>query len=154
MPPAQKRKRFGRHFSHCGLRRHGSCRCRVGEHLVANFLKGRTNQRLRLSFASKTQLLTRGIQRRPKKSETPLKARIIRVRRKKAVETLMQTEKRDDRVSTALDEFFPQTFSSKNQQNGKTKLSGQDRLLLDVLFPRSLFSENQYTKTKLSNQPE
>ena len=103
-------------------------------------------------FTSRTQLLTRGIQR--KKSETPFKARIIRVRRKKAVESMRPTEKRDDKVSTALDEFFPQTLFSKNQQKRKAKLSGQEQPLLDVVFPRSLFSENQYAKTKLNNQPE
>ena len=82
---------------------------------------------------------------RPKKSETPLKARIIRVRRKKAVETLIPAKKRDRKV-------FPQSFFSKNQQNRKT--SGQDRRLLDVIFPRSLFSGNQYAKTKWNDQPE
>ena len=116
------------------------------------FLQAPTNQRLYFPFTSRTQLLTRGIQR--KKSETPFKARIIRVRRKKAVESMRPTEKRDDKVSTALDEFFPQTLFSKNQQKRKAKLSGQEQPLLDVVFPRSLFSENQYAKTKLNNQPE
>ena len=82
---------------------------------------------------------------RPKKSAKPLKTRIIRVRRKKAVETLIPTKKRERKV-------FPQSFFSKNQQNGKS--SGQDRRLLDVMFPRSLFSGNQYAKTKWNDQPE
>ena len=82
---------------------------------------------------------------RPKKSAKPLKARIIRVRRKKAVETLIPAKKRDRKV-------FPQSFFSKNQQNGKS--SRQDRRLLDVMFPRSLFSGNQYAKTKWNDQPE
>ena len=82
---------------------------------------------------------------RPKKSAKPLKTRIIRVRRKKAVETLIPTKKRERKV-------FPQSFFSKNQQNGKS--SGQDRRLLDVIFPRSLFSGNQYAKTKWNDQPE
>ena len=85
---------------------------------------------------------------RPKKSAKPLKARIIRVRRKKAVETLIPTMERDRKISS----FFPQSFFSKNQQNRKT--SGQDRRLLDVIFPRSLFSGNQYAKTKWNDQPE
>ena len=92
--------------------------------------------------------------RRRKKSEKLLKARIIRVRRKKAVETLIPTKNRDRKVSSSLADFFPQNFPSKNQQKGKTNWSGQDRPLLDVIFPRSLFSGNQYVKTKWNNQPE
>ena len=113
-------------------------------------LQAGTNKRPNLPFTSKAQLKIKEVQRRPDISKMPLKPRIIRVRRKKALETIMPAK-----TKKVFDKFYPQSFFSKNkQQIGKTKLSGQDRPLLDVLFPRSLFSENQYAKTKLNSQPE
>ena len=119
-----------------------------------HFWQPGTNRRPNLPSTSKTQRLAKGVQRKPKISKTPLKPRIFRVRRKKAMDTLMPAKKRDRKELTALDKFFPQSFFPKNQPNRKTKLSRQDGPLLDVLFPRSLFSQNQYAKTKLNSQPE
>ena len=123
--------------------------------IVKQYLQAGTNKRPNLPFTSKAQLKLkiRGVQRGPNTSKTSLKPRVFRVRRKKALTTMMPAKKR--KVSTAFDKLYPQSFFSKNQQQkGKTKLRGQDRALLDVVFPRSLFSQNQYAKTKLNSQPE
>ena len=124
----------------------------IGDH----FWQPGTNRRPKLPSTSRTQRLAKGVKRKPnsKISKTPLKPRIFRVRRKKAMDTLMPAKKRDRKELTALDKFFPQSFFPKNQPNRKTKLSRQDGPLLDVLFPRSLFSQNQYAKTRLNSQPE
>ena len=122
----------------------------IGDH----FLQPGTNRRPKLPSTSRTQRLAKGVQRKPKISKTQLKPRIFRVRRKKAMDTMMPAKKRDRKELTAQDNFFPQSFFPKNPPNRKTKLSRQDEPLLDVLFPQSLFSQNQYAKTKLNSQPE
>ena len=116
-----------------------------GENPADHFLQSGSNVRFYFPPKSKTQ----EAQRKPKKSKAVARPRIVRVRRKKATKTTKRGRKVDLDGEDSPKKLFP-----KNDQKDKSKLSGQDRLLLDVIFPQRLFSENQYVKTKLDKQPE
>ena len=113
-----------------------------GANPADHFLQSGSNVRFYFPPKSKTQ----EAQRKPKKSKAVARPRIVRVRRKK---TMKRGRKVDLDGKDSPKKLFP-----KNDQKDKSKLSGQDRLLLDVIFPQRLFSENQYVKTKLDKQPE
>ena len=116
-----------------------------GANPADHFLQSGSNVRFYFPPKSKTQ----EAQRKPKKSKTLARPRIVRVRRKKSTKPMKRGRKVDLDGKDSTKKLFP-----KNDQKDKSKLSGQDRLLLDVIFPQRLFSENQYVKTKLDKQPE
>ena len=116
-----------------------------GANPADHFLQSGSNVRFYFPPESKTQ----EAQRKPKKSKAVARPRIVRVRRKKSTKTTKRGRKVDLDGKDSPKKLFP-----KNDQKDKSKLSGQDRLLLDVIFPQRLFSENQYVKTKLDKQPE
>ena len=121
------------------------CENSFGANPADHFLQSGSNVRFYFPPKSKTQ----EAQRKPKKSKAVARPRIVRVRRKKTTKPMKRGRKVD------LDgKDSPKKLFSKNDQKDKSKLSGQDRLLLDVIFPQRLFSENQYVKTKLDKQPE
>ena len=115
-----------------------------GANPADHFLQSGSNVRFYFPPKSKTQ----EAQRKPKKSKALARPRIVRVRRKKTTKPMKRGRKVD------LDGTSPKKSFSKNHQKDQSKLSGQDRLLLDVIFPQRLFSDNQYVKTKLDKQPE
>ena len=122
-----------------------------GANPADHFLQSGSNVRFYFPPKSKTQ----EAQRKPKKSKTVARPRIVRVRRKKTTKPMKRGRKVDLDFDLDLDgKDSPKKLFPKNDQKDKSKLSGQDRLLLDVIFPQRLFSENQYVKTKLDKQPE
>ena len=116
-----------------------------GEKSLGELFSAEANKRPNISPHSKVKVLVLRVQ---KPSLIQHRPKIKRVRRRKS----KANNKKDKELPC---EIFPKSFVTKKARMMKTKLhTGQDRPLLDVLFPCSLFSENRYIKTRWNNYPE
>ena len=116
-----------------------------GEKSLGELFSAEANKRPSISPHSKVNILVLRVQ---KPSLIQHRPKIKRVRRRKS----KANNKKDKELPN---EIFLKNSVSKKARMMKTKLhTGQDRALLDVLFPRSLFSRNRYAKTRWNNYPE